>query len=78
MKTIASRYWDKNNPVWYVSEKAGHGGVDWGYTSDVTKAIHLSKYWQRRFNADCNRCNVSANFIKVLRNEVGNIVRVKI
>ena len=78
MQTIASRYWDKREPVLYVSEKPGDGGVDWGYTSDVSKAIHLSQYWQKRFNADCNRVNVNANFIKVLRNEVGNTVRVKV
>ena len=77
MKTIASRYWDKRNPVFYVSELIGKVG-DWGYTTDVTKAIHLSQYWQKRFNADCNRVNVKANFIKVLRNEVGNTVRVKV
>jgi len=61
MKTIASRYWDKRNPVFYVSELIGKVG-DWGYTTDVTKAIHLNKYWQRRFNADCDG---KANFINL-------------
>ena len=77
MQTIASRYWDKRNPVFYVSELIGKVG-DWGYTTDVTKAIHLSPYWQKRFTSDCNKSGVKANFIKVLRNEVGNTVRVKV
>jgi len=77
MKTIASRYWDKNNPVFYVSSTIGKVG-DWGYTTNVTEAIHLSKYWQRRFIADCNRVGVKAKFTKVLLNEVGNTIRVKL
>ena len=64
MKTIASRFWSKNNPVFYVSETIGKVG-DWGYTTDVTKAIHLNKYWQKRFNADCNRVKVNAKFIEL-------------
>ena len=62
MKTIASRYWNKNNPVFYVSEKRGDGGADWGYTTDVSKAVDLSPYWQRLFNSDCNKCGVTAKF----------------
>ena len=59
----ASRYWSKKEPVIYVSELKGQGGKDWGYTKDFTKAIDLSPYWQKRFNADCNAVGVTANFI---------------
>ena len=64
MKTIASRYWDKNNPVFYVSELIGNQG-DWGYTTDAQKAVYLSSYWQRRFKADCDKVGVKATFIKM-------------
>lgn len=60
---IASRYWSKACPVFYVSEKIGKIG-DWGYTTDVKKALPLSPYWQRRFNADCDRVGVAAKFIQ--------------
>ena len=75
MKTIASRFWDKRNPVFYVSDLKGKVG-DWGYTTDVSKAIHLSKYWRRRFNSDCNAVGVKANFIRVIKNEVSNTIYV--
>ena len=44
----------------------GDDGVGWGYT-DKTKdtldmPIRLNKYWQRRFNADCNRAGDTARF----------------
>jgi len=52
---------------WYVAQLPGQGGVDWGYTSNpgspLDPAIELSDYWQRRFAADCRRCNDEAIFV---------------
>jgi hypothetical protein len=61
MKVIASIFWSKQCPVFYVSEKIGKVG-DWGYTTNVSKAIHLTPYWQKRFKADCERVGVVAKF----------------
>jgi len=36
----------------YVSDLPGHGGKDWGYTTEITKAQAVSDYWKRRFLAD--------------------------
>jgi hypothetical protein len=61
LHVIASKMWFP----WlrfYVSEKPGDGGVDWGYTTDPQKAIPLNSYWQRRFAADCRRTNSVAMF----------------
>jgi hypothetical protein len=69
MKTIASRFWDKRHPVFYVSNLKGKIG-DWGYTTYVNEAIHLSPYWRKRFNADCNAVGVKANFIRVVNKGV--------
>ena len=41
--------------VFYVSQLPGEGGVDWGYSENPSKAIPVSRYWQRRFKADCAR-----------------------
>lgn len=58
---IASRYWSKTCPVFYVANLKGKVG-DWGYTMQVDTAIKLSPYWQRRFAADCRRVGVEARF----------------
>jgi hypothetical protein len=62
MKVIASRYWSKAFPVFYVANLKGRVG-DWGYTTQRAQAIPLSPYWQRRFAADCLVCGVLATFI---------------
>ena len=49
--------------VFYVSERPGEGGVDWGYVEDQKKATPLNTYWQRRFAADCRRVGSEARFI---------------
>lgn len=45
-------------PTWYVADLPGCDGTkrnktlpnsDWGWTTDMAKAIHLTPYWQRRF-----------------------------
>jgi hypothetical protein len=59
---LAYRYWSKACPVFYVESVKGKRG-DWGYTTDVNRAMLLSPYWQRRFNADCNAVGVSAQFV---------------
>lgn len=56
--------------IFYVADLPGHNGTvrvkgsgaDWGYTDTPTKAIRLTPYWQRRFNADSRRCNRVARF----------------
>lgn len=42
---------------WYVRELPGQGGKDWGWTNDNTKAMPISRYWQRRFVADMRYVN---------------------
>lgn len=49
-------------PLHYVRELPGDGGVDWGYVTEAAKAKPLSKYWARRFRADCLRCGRVAYF----------------
>lgn len=61
MLKIASRYWSKNCPVFYVAQVKGTVG-DWGYTDDYRKALPLTPYWQRRFAADCRYCGTVARF----------------
>jgi len=53
MKTIG--YKSRFEKILYVSDLPGHGGVDWGYDWNVSKAIHLTPYWQRRFRKDTER-----------------------
>ena len=60
----AYRIWSlKPYTVFYVAQLPGQDGVDWGYVTDYKKAITLNRYWQRRFAADCRRCNSEATFI---------------
>ena len=58
---IASRYWSKTFPLFYVANLKGRVG-DWGYTTNYKQAIVLSPYWQRRFAADCKAVGVTAQF----------------
>jgi hypothetical protein len=57
----AWRYWNNNNPIFYVSSLPGHDGADWGYSQKAHQAILLNKYWQRRFFADCRRVNTETH-----------------
>ena len=61
MKSIG--YKSRFEKILYVSDLPGHGGVDWGYDSNVSKAIHLSPYWQRRFRKDTERVGEIARFL---------------
>jgi len=47
--------WGKTN---YVGQVQGDGGKDWGWTSDVDKALPLSPYWQHRYLADRRACGI--------------------
>lgn len=58
---IAYRMW-LPNVCFYVSNLPGHGGKDWEYTEDASRAMSLSTYWQRRFAADCRRVGSVAQF----------------
>jgi len=61
MKTIG--YKSSFNKILYVSDLPGHGGIDWGYDINVSKGIHLSSYWQRRFRKDTERVGEQAQFM---------------
>lgn len=37
--------------IWYVSERPGDGGKDWGYTLDRSKAVALPFFYLRRWVA---------------------------
>lgn len=58
---IASRYWSKAVPLFYVANLKGRVG-DWGYTTNYKQAIVLSPYWQRRFASDCRAVGAIARF----------------
>jgi hypothetical protein len=62
MKAIAYRYWSQSCPVFYVANVKGRIG-DWGYTTDVSKALPLSLAQQARFSADCRAAGVTAQFV---------------
>ena len=64
MKAIAHRFWSKTHPIFYVEsiqEKTG----DWGYTTDVSKALHLTPEQQKRFAKDCLIAGEIPTFIKI-------------
>lgn len=46
-RQIAYRFFSAKSAPWYVSEVKGNGGVDWGYTNNVAKAVVLNhNQWQ--------------------------------
>jgi hypothetical protein len=67
MKTIAARPWSQAIPTFWVSDLKPRGfrKGDWGYTTDSSKAIHLTPYWRMRFAADCRAVGVEARFLDV-------------
>jgi|GEM_PF-7124949 len=58
---IASRFWSKACPVFYVQTPKGRVG-DWGYTTDHKKALPLTPAQQARFSADCRAAGVTPTF----------------
>jgi hypothetical protein len=59
-KQIAYRFLSQNSRPWYVSEVKGDGGVDWGYTDDVTKAKVLNTWYWKQFAKDMRDCGTVA------------------
>jgi hypothetical protein len=47
-----SRVDKSTNFSWYVRERPGQDGVDWGYVKDPSKAVAHTAYWARRFAKD--------------------------
>jgi hypothetical protein len=68
MRTIAYRYWNEANPLFFVSDIKGKKG-DWGYTTDSKKAINLTEAQQKRFSNDCRYCGSNAQFITLTEKE---------
>lgn len=63
---ICSRVW-KPGVIFYVREKPGEGGADWGYVDERNKARPLNHYWARRFIADMQRVSaVGVSCVEVL------------
>jgi hypothetical protein len=62
VRTIAYRQDFARHENWYVAQVPGEGGKDWGYTTDISKARGLNKYWQTRFRADARYVGAQAYF----------------
>lgn len=62
---IASRFWSRACPVFYVEsvKPIGKRG-DWGYTDRVRDAAILTPAQQRRFASDCRAVGVVPTFIE--------------
>lgn len=59
-KQIAYRFFSKASAPWYVANLKGDGGVDWGYSNDVTKAIVLNHNQWQSFAKDMREANSAA------------------
>ena len=62
---LASRQWDARTRYYVASTPTGR--EDWGYTEKATQACALSRYWARRFRADCRRVGAVARFTPELK-----------
>jgi hypothetical protein len=51
---VCSRAWQPGL-TFYVRERPGEGGADWGYTDEPAKARPITRYWARRFAKDMER-----------------------
>ena len=61
---------DRFSDIWWVGnlpdfKGQGDKGKDWGFVDSHRKVIHLNKYWQRRFKADCEYLGYKAIFIEI-------------
>lgn len=63
-KALASRYWSKAIPTFWVESIKGRVG-DWGYTTDSKRALALTPGQQARFASDCRHAGVVARFLNV-------------
>jgi hypothetical protein len=59
-KQIAYRFFSAKSAPWYVSEIKGDGGVDWGYTDNIEKAILLNSNQWQSFAKDMRECGTAA------------------
>lgn len=59
-KQIAYRFWNQNSAPWYVSEVKGNGGADWGYVTDISKAIVLNTNQWKSFAKDMREVGSAA------------------
>lgn len=55
-KQIAYRFFSPKSAPVYVSELKGDGGVDWGYTNEIRKAIKLNRNQWQSFAKDMREC----------------------
>lgn len=62
---ICASYQRHIRKTWYIAQRPGDGGVDWGWVDDVKKAHPMTPYWQRRFHADELRAGRKAVFYPV-------------
>lgn len=60
---LAYRFCSDSCPVFYIADVKGRVG-DWGYTTEIGKAIALTPRQQQRFAADCRAVGVDAQFIE--------------
>jgi hypothetical protein len=73
----AATHWDNGKRYVYVRDVprkirtaegkyiAKPGFADWEYTDNPSQAIHLSRYWFRRFRADRDYCNQCWHYSEV-------------
>lgn len=59
-KQIAYRFFSAKSAPMYVSDLRGDGGVDWGYTKDITKARDLNRNEWQSFAKDMRECGSAA------------------
>lgn len=59
-KQIAYRFFSKASRPMYVSNLKGDGGADWGYVTDIEKAIVLNTPQWRSFAKDMREVGSAA------------------
>lgn len=59
-KQIAYRFPSADSAPWYVAQVKGDGGVDWGYTTDISKAIAINTWVWRQFAKDMREVGSAA------------------
>jgi hypothetical protein len=59
-KQIAYRFFAKSSAPIYVGNLKGDGGADWGYVTDIQKAIPLNHNQWQSFAKDMRECGSAA------------------
>lgn len=49
--------------IFYVARVKGDGGVDWEWTEDPKKAMHVPPYWQKIFASEAKLCGWKGWFV---------------